>query len=396
MKTTEQFIVEAKQIHGDRYDYSKVEYTNYKTKVVIICKMHGEFLQSIYLHINCKCGCKKCGDILRGQARKFTTAQFIEKAIEIHGETYDYSKSSYSGCYDKTIIICKNHGEFEQAPINHLRGSGCQKCYDDRRGESIRKTTTEFVDRAIKMHGDRYNYSKSNYISVDDNVTIICNTHGEFVQVAYSHINGQGCPTCGIEKRATNRTNNTEEFIRKSIEKHGDKYDYSKVKYKKNNIKVVIICKTHGEFLQIPANHYSSGYGCQLCVNKTEAKLYEKLLPIYPNLLMQFKEEWCKIKKHLPFDFCIQEHKIIIELDGRQHFKQVSNWSSPEEQFENDKFKEECANNNGYSVIRLLQEDVFYDTYDWVKELCYSIEELKNGDEIANIYLCKNNEYAKY
>jgi len=68
------------------------------------------------------------------------------------------------------------------------------------------------------MHGDRYNYSKSNYISVDDNVTIICNTHGEFVQVAYSHINGQGCPKCGIEKRATNRTNNTEEFIRKSIE----------------------------------------------------------------------------------------------------------------------------------------------------------------------------------
>lgn len=396
MKTTEQFIIEAKQIHGDRYDYSKAIYINAKTKVIIICKMHGEFLQSIDLHINRKSGCKKCADILRGQSRKFTTAQFIEKANKIHGENYDYSKSNYLGCYDKTIIICKYHGEFEQAPITHLRGSGCQKCYDDKRGESIRKSTKEFIDRAIKTHGDRYNYSKSNYISVDDKVTIICNTHGEFNQVAYSHINGQGCPTCGLERRAKNRTENIEYFIRKSIEKHGDRYDYSKVEYKKNNINVKIICKAHGEFLQYPANHYISGYGCPLCVNKTEAKLYEKLLPIYPNLSRQFKEDWCKRKKHLPFDFCIQEYKIIIELDGRQHFKQVSNWSSPDEQFENDKFKEECANNNGYSVIRLLQHDVFYDTYDWIKELCDAIEAIKTNEEITNIYLSKNDEYSNY
>lgn len=95
----------------------------------------------------------------------------------------------------------------------------------------------------------------------------------------------------------------------------------------------------------------------------------------------------------MPFDFCIPEHKIIIELDGIQHFQQISNWSSPEEQFENDKYKEKCANDNGYSVIRILQEDVFYDTYDWSKELCNAIEELKNGNKIDIKYLCKNGEY---
>jgi very-short-patch-repair endonuclease len=117
---------------------------------------------------------------------------------------------------------------------------------------------------------------------------------------------------------------------------------------------------------------------------------------LYPSLLRQYKQEWCKKRRHLPFDFCIPEYKIIIELDGPQHFLQVSNWSSPEEQFDNDKYKEECANDNNYSVIRLVQEDVLSDKYDWLKDLCGAIEELNNGDEIANVYLCKNGEYENY
>ena len=140
----------------------------------------------------------------------------------------------------------------------------------------------------------------------------------------------------------------------------------------------------------------SRGTWCPFCINKTEAKLYEIMKQLYLSLITQFKQEWCKKILHLPYDFCIPEYKIIIELDGAQHFRQVSNWSSPEEQFENDKYKEECANQNGYSVIRLLQEDVFYDTYDWVKELTEAIEEIKSSEGITNIYLCKNGEYDNY
>ena len=98
----------------------------------------------------------------------------------------------------------------------------------------------------------------------------------------------------------------------------------------------------------------------------------------------------------MAYDYCIEEYKIIIELDGKQHFEQVSNWSSPEEQFENDKYKEKCANDNGYSIIRLLQEDVFNDKYDWKTELINNIEKIKTDNIIQNIYMCKNNEYGNF
>jgi very-short-patch-repair endonuclease len=128
---------------------------------------------------------------------------------------------------------------------------------------------------------------------------------------------------------------------------------------------------------------------CPFCVNKTETKLYE-ILHLYTSLQRQFKPTWCE-KKY--FDYCIPEYNIIIELDGPQHFRQVSNWISPEETHINDMYKQKCANDNYYSTIRLLQEDVLYDTYDWFGELINTIENIKNGDDIVNCYLCKNNEY---
>lgn len=156
------------------------------------------------------------------------------------------------------------------------------------------------------------------------------------------------------------------------------------------------ICdKCNIEFESILYN-VKTGYWCPFCNNKTEGKLYKIMKDIYPSIIYQFRVEWCKNTSYLPFDFCIEEYKIIIELDGPQHFKQIMNWKSPEEQQETDLYKEKCANDNGYCVIRILQNDVLNDNYDWLKDLIESIEELNNGDEIANIYLCKNNEYEFY
>jgi very-short-patch-repair endonuclease len=138
-------------------------------------------------------------------------------------------------------------------------------------------------------------------------------------------------------------------------------------------------------------NIVSNGNWCPLCKNKTELKMYTILRPLYPSIITQFKQKWCKNVRYLPFDFCIPEHKIII---GAQHFIQVSNWKSPEETHKVDLIKETYANDAGYSVIRILQTDVFGDTYDWLNELQTEIENIINNNPvIRNIYMCKNAEY---
>jgi len=95
----------------------------------------------------------------------------------------------------------------------------------------------------------------------------------------------------------------------------------------------------------------------------------------------------------LPYDFCIEEHKFIIEIDGEQHFKQISNWTSPEIQVEKDKYKMDCANKNRFSVIRLLQQDISKNNYDWVEEIKVNIEKIINENIVQNIFIYKNNEY---
>ena len=169
--------------------------------------------------------------------------------------------------------------------------------------------------------------------------------------------------------------------------------------FKSSGRKYWFNCKDGHEFESLLSNISGKNRWCPICVNKTEKKLYEELLQIYPSLKTQFRINWCKNPKtqcFLPFDFVIEEYKIIIELDGPQHFRQVRNWKSPEEQFELDQYKEQCANENGYSLIRLLQEDVLYDRYDWLAELNENITKLMNEASVQNIYMGKNNEYTNF
>jgi very-short-patch-repair endonuclease len=158
-------------------------------------------------------------------------------------------------------------------------------------------------------------------------------------------------------------------------------------------------CKYGHEFESVLSNITSLDRGCPICVNKTEKKLYEQLLQSYPNIISQFRADWCKsqITGHiLPFDLVLEEQKIIIELDGRQHFIQVMNWKTPEEQFENDQYKEKCANENGYSIIRIIQEDVWNDRYDWFDDLIQNIIKITSEHTIQNIYMGKKNEYKHF
>lgn len=186
-----------------------------------------------------------------------TQDKFIEKAVSVHGDKYDYSRVEYVNSVTDVEIICAEHGEFWQKPVTHLRGSGCPICANNRRGKN-RLTSEELVDKFKEVHGDRYDYSKVEYISSDEYVVIGCKEHGFFKQLPFAHLSGQGCPKC----KGIGLTN--DDYVKKFREIHGNKYDYSESEITKAKSKIKIICPEHGEFWKSPQKHIL-GQGCPEC-----------------------------------------------------------------------------------------------------------------------------------
>ncbi|HGB3193965.1 TPA: GIY-YIG nuclease family protein [Salmonella enterica subsp. enterica serovar Waycross] len=189
--TTEEFIIKAKSVHGDRYDYSRVDYKNTSTKITIICSEHGEFLMSPNSHLSQWQGCSKCA-----KNKQLNTAEFISRAILVHGDVYDYSKTIYTTSHDKVKIICTKHGIFEQAAYSHLAGKGCKKCRYEDKSASQTHDLNLFIKNAELVHGKKYIYSNVIYAGAHSKVIIKCRKHGEFIQKPNSHLNGTGCPSC--------------------------------------------------------------------------------------------------------------------------------------------------------------------------------------------------------
>lgn len=194
--TQEEFISRANEIHKGKYDYSKVEYKNSITKVCIICPIHGEFWQRPANHLQGQ-GCPACKNVKRK-----TTEDFINEARKIHGDKYDYSKVEYVNNKTKICIICHQkdrngieHGEFWQKPLHHIMGFGCSKC-----SNNYRLTTQEFINKSNLIYNNRYTYNKTNYVNNKTLVVITCPIHGDFLQTPRQHLKGNGCPRCNGSK----------------------------------------------------------------------------------------------------------------------------------------------------------------------------------------------------
>jgi very-short-patch-repair endonuclease len=190
-KTTCEFIIDCKVRHLDKYDYSLVEYINNKTKIKIICPIHGVFEQTPNNHLNVGNGCPFCSN-----NKKMTTLDFIKKSKEIHGDKYDYSNTKYTNSLTKVEIICNIHGSFFMTPNNHIsKKYNCPKCK-----KNIQLTTEKFIEKSKKTHNNKYDYSLVEYKNVKSKVKIICPKHGMFEQKSYNHLNGVGCPFCKTSK----------------------------------------------------------------------------------------------------------------------------------------------------------------------------------------------------
>lgn len=194
-RTNEEFIDEARRIHGDKYDYSKVQYVRADKPVCIVCPIHGEFWQKPVVHINLKCKCPKCAN--KEVSRRFadTKEVFIAKAVTIHGGKYDYSEVEYVNNNTPVRIICKKHGAFYQRPANHLNSNGCPYC------SGVRMNLQSFLEKAHEVHGDKYDYSLVVEYDYNKKVTIICPEHGKFSVLPSHHLSGHICPKCNKENR---------------------------------------------------------------------------------------------------------------------------------------------------------------------------------------------------
>lgn len=184
-KLIEKFVLK----HGDKYNYDKVNYINANAKILIVCKIHGDFQQISRNHMNGS-GCPECG-----RNKKLTTNSFIEKSLEIYGDKYSYDKVNYINANTKIILTCKVHGDFSQFPRNHLKGMKCSKCTGNKK-----YTTEEFIEKSNIVHNNLYEYNNVEFINSKIKVCITCKIHGDFYQIPTEHISGKGCASCSKSK----------------------------------------------------------------------------------------------------------------------------------------------------------------------------------------------------
>ena len=342
---TENFIERLQKLYGETYDYSDIVYVKSNFKTDIICKKHGKFSvrpnDILRGH-----GCPKCANEKRKEKLAGTKESFLIKARELHGWKYDYSKVEYKGSDVKVCIICPEHGEFWQTPHGHLNGRGCPKCGKEKRVKKRTDTLENFLCKARKAHGDKYDYSKVIYKNSIEKVCIICPEHGEFWQRPEEHLHKHGCAKCGGVGKLS-----TEEFIEASNAVHNGYYDYSRVNYVNNREKVCIICPEHGEFWQQPS-HHMNGHGCPKCY---KSKLESDIIELLENNGVKYEyNHRYSFLDNLQLDFYIPELKTAIECQGIQHFIPVEAWGG-REKFEiskhNDKKKYLLCKKEGIRLI---------------------------------------------
>lgn len=286
--TNQEIIERIIDVHGDKYDYSKVDYINSRTPVILICKKHGEFKYYIK-HLKEGRGCPMC-------SKNKTIIDFIEKARDVHSLKYDYSKSNYTGRHNKLIITCPIHGDFEQEAGSHLSGCGCPKCANEHKNDYKKLSTEDFIERAKEVHGNKYDYSKVDYKSLESKVTIICPIHGEFEQRADSHLfQKSGCPKCNQSKGE------------RDIENY----------LIKNNIK------------------YKSQYSIQI-------------------------DQLINLSGHAYIDFYLPDYNLFIEYNGKQHYIPVQCFGGQltfEHQQKRDQYVVEYCNKNNINLLIIKYSD---------------------------------------
>lgn len=323
------------------------------------------------------------------------------------GNPEDYALNSHKVCW----FDCECGHPFESSLLNINQGNNwCPYCSNPPKklcGKCVNCNNKSFAShqKSIHWHSDNICRPEEVLKGSDKKFYFNCDRCPHKLYISLKQISSQGrwCPYCAHQKLCDNNDCNMcfdNAFI--SIEQSNYLFDKTinpRMLFKNSNSKKYkFLCdKCNNPFDKILSD-VTRGIWCPNCVNKTEEKLYNELTKHYI-VKRQFKPNWCKNPKTnrcLPYDFMIEDLNIIVEQDGPQHFKQIGNWKTPELTKINDIYKMQCANENGYSIIRLLQKDIWHDRYDWLQELLNNIDKIVLDKRVQNIYMCKNDEYKDF
>lgn len=312
-----------------------------------------------------------------------------EKALMWSKRNICKPRDVFKNSNKKYFFICDCGHEFKTCPNHFTRRELCGFCASKRLCTDNSCTLCYY--KSFASHEKAKYWSRDNkmdprfvFIGTRDLYKFDCECGHMFI-TSPNNISSicAWCPFCSYPPKELCANLNCIQCYEKSFASH-EKSKYWSLRnkisprfiFKFTTNKYLFICEDCNNEYEGTINHISNGSWCGCLINKTERKLYNFLLTRYANIKYQKSFDWCKSEKnrYLPFDFCIEDLKLIIELDGEQHFSQVSNWRSPKITQQNDIFKMNCANNNGYSIIRILQDDVWHDRTNWTNDLASAIK----------------------
>ena len=379
--TKETFIKRANEVHGNRYEYSKVIWNGSKSKVIITCHEHGDFLQSPKDHL-AGCGCRECAKLTMGSPR-MSISDFLRKAHEVHGNEYDYSLVKHiKNNREKLPIKCRTHGVFMQTAHAHIDAEqGCPECSkyflkEKLKGHGRTKrgfSALTFIEKAVKVHGDTYDYSLVDYKDVRTPITIVCKKHGPFQQVPYYHLAGNGCRKCYDERHSESVAKPFEQIVKESRDVHGNDYEYDEQSYKGMKKKMKIFCKKCGRhFLQMPYYHIAMRQGCPYCQKSLGEKrvamaLTKMGIQFDPQHRVPYKDGVVVKRGGIYVDFYLPNHKTFIEFNGKQHYNPCTHFGGEvrfsRQQKRDQILRDYCASHD-YHLI-----EIPYTDFDYIEQI---------------------------
>ena len=392
LNKTEEFIKKANLKHNNYYMYGKTDYINIKTKVIITCPIHGDFTQTPEKHLKGR-GCRKCGCIKQQNRRRMDIKDVTKNILKACPEHIKPLFRTYTNNNERLLFNCSKHGNFTQTYSWFIKGKNCGKCGHERGGEKLSFDTPMFILKSKLKHGDKYDYTKSVYTGVDDNIIITCPVHGDFLQKPRNHWDGSNCHKCNIIEAGIATPKSLEQFKIDASKVHNNFYNYDKVVYVNNKTNVIITCPLHGDFEARPDNHINLMQGCNKC---RQSKGENKISMFLDLINVEYKKEFTFINSRYRYDFCILNNKILLEYDGIQHFKAVDYFGGVKALKMiklHDMIKNRLAKKNGYYLIRLhynlinnLENSLIYHINKKYKYF-YKNKFYKNNKEISTVLL---------